>query len=350
MKKGLVLEGGGVKGAYQIGAYYAFKNCKIYLDGFVGTSIGSFNAAMLASNKAVELLDFWYNVSPGEIFGFDYRFIDLFNDGNFSLESLKGAFNTLKLVVKNLGLDNSKMEEQLGRLLKIEELKNSDKDFGLVTVKVNGLKNLYVYKEEINTQKELVEYILASCYLPIFKERKILDGSYYVDGGFYDNSPTKMLADKDYNVIYVIGINGIGFKRKNDFDNVSIVEISPSRPNGSILELNIDIIRDNIKMGYYDALRKIKHLDGYKYCFKRRSNNYYNFLVRKVPSRLLQRVKGFFGVESNKSVVIKAIEYLLEKEDVSYYNVYDSYKVMKKYRKRECPNFIYKFINYIRFF
>ena len=41
---GLALAGGGVRGAYQIGVYLALKKSHIKIDGFVGTSIGAFNA------------------------------------------------------------------------------------------------------------------------------------------------------------------------------------------------------------------------------------------------------------------------------------------------------------------
>ena len=59
---GLVLAGGGVKGSYQVGAYLAFKKCGIKIDGVVGTSIGSFNAAMIVSGKENALYDFWKKV------------------------------------------------------------------------------------------------------------------------------------------------------------------------------------------------------------------------------------------------------------------------------------------------
>ena len=65
---GLVLEGGGVRGSYQIGAFIALYDSGIKPDGFVGTSMGSFNAAMLASGKHFELLDFWENVDVAKIF------------------------------------------------------------------------------------------------------------------------------------------------------------------------------------------------------------------------------------------------------------------------------------------
>ena len=45
--KGLVLEGGGTKGAYQLGAYKALKELGMEFDGIVGTSIGALNAAFV---------------------------------------------------------------------------------------------------------------------------------------------------------------------------------------------------------------------------------------------------------------------------------------------------------------
>ena len=43
--KGLVLEGGGTKGAYQIGAYKALRDLGIEFQGVAGTSIGALNGA-----------------------------------------------------------------------------------------------------------------------------------------------------------------------------------------------------------------------------------------------------------------------------------------------------------------
>ena len=66
---GLALAGGGARGAYQIGVYFALKKCHIKIDGFVGTSIGAFNAAMLASGRDKELLKFWQNVNVAMLLG-----------------------------------------------------------------------------------------------------------------------------------------------------------------------------------------------------------------------------------------------------------------------------------------
>ena len=81
---GLVLGGGGVKGSYQVGAYLAFKKCGIKIDGVVGTSIGSFNAALIVSGMEKELYNCWKDVNVGELLNFNTKYIDLFKCHNIS--------------------------------------------------------------------------------------------------------------------------------------------------------------------------------------------------------------------------------------------------------------------------
>ena len=86
---GLALEGGGTKGSYQIGAYYAMKDCGIEFDGFCGTSIGSFNSAMLACGKEEELLEFWQNINVANALGFDSNYINKINKREIDLNFVK---------------------------------------------------------------------------------------------------------------------------------------------------------------------------------------------------------------------------------------------------------------------
>ena len=60
---GVALEGGGMKGAYHLGAMKAIFECGYELGGFVGTSIGSFNAAVLAQGDFEKLYNKWYDGS-----------------------------------------------------------------------------------------------------------------------------------------------------------------------------------------------------------------------------------------------------------------------------------------------
>ena len=350
--RGLVLEGGGIKGSYQIGAFYALKKCGIKFDGFVGTSIGSFNAAALACGKYRELLDFWYNLDLSKALGLDEQFIIDYNVNKKSMHTIKEALFELGGVLKNKGLKYEGLMEIANDIIKYEDLVNSKEDFGLVTVQVSGgkFKPKYVYKNQIRNQRELIEYVMASCYFPGIKQRRMLDNHYYIDGGFYDNSPSKLLLDKKYNELYVIGVRGIGIHRKLKNTNAKIINIKPSRNNGLIFELDKSVIRDNIMMGFYDTLRLVKHLDGYRYCFKWKSIQYYNFITRKIDKRLMKRVMNFFDTKSIKVACIKAMEYVLELDKISYYDVYNIIKMSKKYRNNDSKHFIYKFVRELKFF
>src|SRR5690242_7337513 len=68
----LVLQGGGALGAYQAGVYQALHEHKLTPDWIVGTSIGAFNAALIAGNeRAVRLLrlkEFWDTVAHVDLF------------------------------------------------------------------------------------------------------------------------------------------------------------------------------------------------------------------------------------------------------------------------------------------
>ncbi len=348
---GLALEGGGTKGSYQIGAYYAMKDCNIKFDGFCGTSIGSFNSAMLACGKEEELLKFWQNINIASIFGFDPEYVERFIKKKVNLKFLEktilGAFHT----IKNRGLTTQGLEQILDEYVNEEALRESKKDYGLCTVKLSSLKPLYLFKEDMKPGK-IKDYILASCYLPLFRLRRTVDNAFCIDGGFYDNSPVNMLIDKGYTKVYVVRLNigmSINITRKPK-KKIDITYIKPSRNVGSILELNDEKIRDNIYMGYYDTLRVLKKLDGYKFTFYPKRDFYFEWITRKIDDRKLRRIENFFSVKTKKAAVIKSIEYVMEKEKIYYYQIYHLPKIIHNLKKNYQKNhFIYDFIGDLRF-
>ncbi len=324
---GLALAGGGARGAYLVGVYLALKKSHIKIDGFVGTSIGAFNAALLAAGRDKELYKFWQNVNVGELLGFSDKLIEELKENKLDYGLIKEGFNNIKEILYNKGLTTSNMKTLLQNLDIATDLYKSKKDFGLVTVRFKDLKAFYLFKEDIPL-KLLNEYILASCYLPIFKFEKIIDNNYYLDGGFYDNVPANALLDHGYDLVYAVDLEAIGVRRKYK-NKKKVVVIKPSRKLGSILNYNLNKIRDNIKLGYYDTLKIIKKYDGYKFIFKKRSNWYYNYIVKKVSNNTLKEMQKFFRTTNNKKLVIKALEYLMKQNNLSYYNIYNPRRVIK---------------------
>ena len=59
---GLVLEGGGAKGAYQIGAWKALKEAGIHVKGIAGTSVGALNGALIAMDDFEKAERIWETI------------------------------------------------------------------------------------------------------------------------------------------------------------------------------------------------------------------------------------------------------------------------------------------------
>lgn len=346
---GLALQGGGMRGSYQIGAYYALKKAKIKIDGVCGTSIGAFNGAMIACGKEKDLLTFWQNIDVGKILRYDKEYEKKRTkqeyDFHYFLLSIKNFFHILKM----RGIPTDGLKEVLKTYIEPETLLQSNMDYGLCTVRVHDLKPLYIFKEDMK-KDQVHDYILASCNLPLFKMEKKVDDHYYLDGGFYDNTPVNMLIEKGYKKIYVVELNPIINRKRKLTKEVEIIKITPKRSLGWVLNHDIENIRENIKMGYYDTLRVVKNLDGYYYCFKRRPNFFYTFLSRKIKKTEKKRLKNFFHATTDKEMVIKAMEYMMQNENIDYYQIYKPYKMLKKLKKKTKKNhFIYQFIQNLRF-
>lgn len=337
---GLALEGGGVRGSYQVGAYFALKHSHIKIDGVSGTSIGSFNGAFIAAKEENELLKFWQNVDIANL-------LELEDFKDIKLKTLNKTFSGIKKILNNKGINTSKMKQTIIDTLNVDKFYKSNIDYGLVTVKLPSLEPVYKYKKEINKDK-LADYILASCFLPIFKFEKLIDDHYYIDGGFYDNSPVNLWLQKGYDKVYVISLKGIGVKRP-PLEKGKVIYIKPSRSLGSILNLNNKQISDNIRLGYFDTLKVVKNLDGKKYCFKKKKDWFYKMLNRKVNKNTLKRVKTFFKTNDDKLLILKSLEYVMKLEKYTYFKIYSPLEVIRKVKKdQKQRSLIYKYVKELK--
>lgn len=340
MKVGLALAGGGVKGAYQIGSYYAFKRCNIKFNGIVGTSIGAANGAVLISGHEKELLEMWKNLNPGELLDLDSNLISEYNNNKKSKQVI-ATLKITKKVIKDHGFTIENIKKLVTDLVDVDKVLTSSNDFGLATYNFSQKKSIYIFKENM-TKENLIDYILASCSLPVFKLDKVIDNSLYLDGGFHDNCPTNMLIRKNYDIVYEVKINGIGVNRRHIQGNTKVITIAPSRDTGSIFEMNHKKIIDNINMGYFDTLKTLNKLLGYKYNFYKTYFLNYDKAVKKIDKFTLKRIYNFFNCQDNKTAIIKSLEYIMEKEDYKYNNVYNIRQIINHIPSSD--HFVYKFI------
>lgn len=343
---GLALEGGGVRGSYQAGVYMAMYEAGIKFDGVCGTSIGALNGAVIASGHGEDLPKIWRSLSMGQVFGFSEEFTKLVNEKIVNLDFFKLTIANIIRILGNKGIELKGLKEVLDNYLNIDDLLKSEIDFGICTVRFKDLQPLYLFKEDMNKEK-IKDYILASSFLPFFKREKLIDNNYYLDGGFYDLGPVNMLLNKGYQKVYLVKVHGIGISRP--YDSSKVVVIESKRNLGKVMDLDPKRIDENVKMGYYDAIRVLKNYDGEKFVFKRHSEKYYRKLNRKVNEKTYKRVKDFFKSDSYKDTTIRAMEYIMEHESINYYKIYNFRKILRFVKKKEVKkHFIYDYVRKLK--
>ena len=64
---GIVLEGGGARGAYQIGAWKALKEAGIEIKGAAGTSVGALNGALICMDDLEKAEKIWENIRYSQV-------------------------------------------------------------------------------------------------------------------------------------------------------------------------------------------------------------------------------------------------------------------------------------------
>lgn len=316
---GIALEGGGVRGAYHIGAVKAILENGFDIGAIVGTSIGAFNAAVIAQNDFKMLYDIWYNSDSRIAIDFDKSELSKVSKGKLDVKSIKYIYNYVTKNVAGKGIETEKLRKVYTSCIDEEKLRNSNIIYGLTVVSLTDKKPLYLYKEDI-PQGKIIDYVLASSNLPVFKQDSIIDGKKYIDGGFYDNCPIKLLIDKGITDIFEIRTEAIGVYRKINTKGLNVYSISPSKDLKGILFADNDRVRENILMGYYDAVRVIKGYLGCKYYIIPTSDDKVFNAICNVSdedvSDLIQYVtnnKNIKNMESRKILFEKILPYIASK-------------------------------------
>lgn len=257
---GLVLAGGGTKGAYQLGIWKALKELEIDVKGIVGASIGALNGALFLQDDFNSTVKLYEKIKIDNIMKVEGV------NSNKNIFDLSNIFNLATNIKKQKGIDNTPLREMIKQYIDMDKLYNSDIDFGLVTYSVKNGAPLEKFKSDI-PKEQMEDYLLASSCFPIFKPQNI-EGEEYFDGGLYDNTPSNMLIEKGYKNIIIADIAGIGFSKKSVNKEVYVKVISPSEDLGGTFEFNHERIINNIKMGYLDTMKSFNKLQGHIYYFK----------------------------------------------------------------------------------
>ena len=194
MKKGLVLEGGAMRGMFSAGVMDVLMENGIDFDGVAG-------------------------VSAGAVFGCNYKSKQIGRTIRYNMKYIKDprycSFRSLVKTGDMFGRDfcYNKIPFELDVFDNDTFIKNPLKFYVVVTDINTGEA---VYKRIDSADKKGLEYMRASASMPLASKPVIIDGREYLDGGITDSVPLRFFLNKGYNKNIVILTQPKGYtKSKN---------------------------------------------------------------------------------------------------------------------------------------
>lgn len=268
---GLVLAGGGAKGAYQAGVIQYISEIGVNPHIIAGTSIGALNGAVLASSinfsegvKKVNAL--WEKLGRTTIIypnaGAAIKIANYFAKSampNFT-EWIINFLETAGIIKnKNCLFDPMPIENFLREAIVPSQLRNGTElwiaafpslhipgiDYDLLMAAIDlfrariGTKAHWLRVQDCPDDETLYTLLLASAAIPLAFPKRMVNNQLYVDGGLADNVPLGALAARGITHAIVVHLENGSVWDRHKFPNQTIIEIRPVDP---INKLDIPVI------------------------------------------------------------------------------------------------------------
>jgi NTE family protein len=308
---GLVLSGGGAKGAYEVGVWKALCEAGVAdrITVFSGTSVGAINAALLASVRDPDKCARIWREEVSGVFVPDANlkwaiFCEIFKnagsamckrkqgkesgerlslwDGSVILaetsasigvKAVKKIIDSVHGPSNSVGVcDSSGLRDALRRHLPERWETVSPLVYATAVAKEQGGAHLFCLNG--NERERDIDYVMASAAIPIGYGSVEIDGVPYVDGGFEahggDNTPVKAVVEKHPEVKTMIVVylkDRTHLKRRvsqGDLPGVNLIEIIPSKDIEGrfgflgLIDSSPKAVEFLLNLGYSDAKRVLK--------------------------------------------------------------------------------------------
>lgn len=251
-KTALVLSGGGAKGAYECGAWRALVELGVHIDMVVGVSIGALNGAMVVQKEPLVAQYVWHEIETSSI---------------FDVKENAGKKEFAKEFFMHGGAGTTGMKEVIRKYGNDEAIRNSDIDFGILTVEFPSRTPCYMWKNEI--PKGLIpEYIIASASaFPAIQPHTINDKQ-YIDGGYENNMPIGMAVEHGASDVIAINIGADGGFDEDELQlPENLVYIRPKNDLGDFLIFDAKRSVGLMRLGYYDTMKIYDVFEGNQLTF-----------------------------------------------------------------------------------
>lgn len=260
----IALEGGGAKGAYEVGVWAALEEAGVKYNAVAGTSVGALNGAMMTARQLQTAIHLWENVKFSRVFDADDAQMKHLYDKKLDGLDIRALLKDFVETVKDGGLDIEPLRQMVAEHIDEEKIRQSEVEFFFVTYSLTDKEEVEIDAHQLEEGK-LADMLLASAYVPGF-QRKKLDGKDYVDGSVQNIVPIDSLLKRGYRDIIMIRIYGVGYEKRTKIPaDANVITIAPKEKLGGILQFDAESTKKDMMLGYFDGKRMLYDLAGEKY-------------------------------------------------------------------------------------
>lgn len=262
MKIGLVLSGGGGKGAYQIGAWKAFQQFGIEFDIITGTSIGAINGLLMRTIDYEQAKEMWLSMEENMASDDNTGKLELNEEKLYLIDRAFKEPECLKDLIKYHGaMDTTKLREGLCKLL---ENKSITKDLYICSVAAVDEPFPEYFNVKNMERQQIADTILSSASIPLIFDPVQMNGKYYYDGGLMDNTPVKPAIDQGCDLLFVVLLKAKDINHLNIYTDTPIIPIIPSCFLGDFKTGTMNFTQKEvswkIELGYKDTIKMLSGL------------------------------------------------------------------------------------------
>lgn len=274
MKIGLVLPGGGARGAYQAGVWKAMAEAGIAskVEIISGISVGAINAALFTVKDYKKAIELWESITFFDIMEINStkiasHIVDILYEQKPLIDKIASLFTDEGYISRK------RLSEMMDKYLDYKKIAHSKKLIYITCTNVTGVSNGEVLLSTLGIPVGEVEYImlngkneeeikkvlLASSSIPFVFDKTHMNGNHYYDGGISEAVPIKPVYDSGCDLIYVIGLGREQKIKNSDYPGTKIVNITLEENYKSVIPASLnfspELIRERIKQGYKDGKR-----------------------------------------------------------------------------------------------
>lgn len=280
---GLVLGGGGARGAFQIGVWQALEEKKIQFDVITGTSVGGLNGALIKQGDYQQAFELWEEIETDKVLEITFQEVEEL-DFSAQVDQLR---TFIKTSLQQRGLSTQPLRRLLEERLELKKMQQGC-PFYIVTTKVPAFQEVVIPLHQCS-EKEIIDWLLASAsFFPMMAMTRIND-ELYVDGGYRNNLPVDIALQQGPTELIIVDVHGPGVDKKYQIP-AEVAEIKLESPwgLGDLLLFQQARASENIVLGYLVAKQAFGELQGYRYFFdldsdfERLTRNFFCYLTEKI--------------------------------------------------------------------